>query len=77
MPFASASRDDLAFAAFVCIALGVYFLPTVIAIARAHRNTLPIVVVNLLTGWTLIGYVVALAWSMIARPEAGTRSARR
>lgn len=41
-----------------------YLTPTVIAFYRQHHNLAPIVVVNLLTGWTVIGWVVALVWSL-------------
>jgi hypothetical protein len=36
------------------------------AAGRCHPNTSPIAIVNLVFGWTLIGYVVALAWSFTA-----------
>ena len=38
-----------------------------------HRNTAvagPIAVVNLFLGWTLLGWVVALAWACAADPDA-------
>jgi hypothetical protein len=41
-----------------------YFLPTLVALLRAHRNASAIFVLNLLTGWTLLGWIVALVWSM-------------
>jgi len=40
-----------------------YFLPWVIALLRSHRNSTAIFVLNLLLGWTFIGWVVALVWS--------------
>ena len=47
------------------IALGVYFLPTIIAMATHRRNTLAIFALNLLAGWTFIGWVGALVWSLV------------
>lgn len=41
-----------------------YLIPTTIAIMRSRSNTGSIFVVNLFLGWTLIGWVVALAWSV-------------
>jgi Superinfection immunity protein len=38
-----------------------YFLPSIVALARSKRNTLPIFLLNLFLGWTLVGWVVALA----------------
>lgn len=43
-----------------------YLLPTIIAATRGHPNTAPIAIINILLGWTLIGYAVALAWSFTA-----------
>jgi len=40
-----------------------YFLPTMIALARQHHNGLAIFVLNLLLGWTFLGWVIALIWS--------------
>ena len=41
-----------------------YFLPTIIAMCRSHHQDGPILVVNLFLGWTIIGWVVALAMSL-------------
>lgn len=48
----------------IMLALMFYFLPTIIAVSNKHKNTNPILVVNLFLGWTLIGWVVSLAWSL-------------
>lgn len=45
--------------------IGVYFLPVLVAFATRHRNILAIAVLNILLGWTLIGWVVALVWAFI------------
>ncbi|TFG45109.1 MAG: superinfection immunity protein [Dehalococcoidia bacterium] len=44
--------------------VAIYFLPTVIAVAGKHRNALSIFLLNLLLGWTFIGWVAALVWSV-------------
>ena len=44
--------------------LALYFLPTIIAMAGHRRNTFAIFLLNLLLGWTFIGWVVALVWSV-------------
>lgn len=43
--------------------LAFYFVPTVVALARGHTFTVPIVIINLCLGWTLVGWVGALAWA--------------
>lgn len=40
-----------------------YFYPAIIAARREHKNKTSIVLVNLFLGWTLLGWVVALAWA--------------
>jgi hypothetical protein len=41
-----------------------YFLPTIIAVAGHRRNAFPIFLLNLLLGWTFVGWVIALVWSV-------------
>lgn len=43
--------------------LVIYFLPTIVALARSRTNTGSIFIVNFFLGLTLVGWVVALAWS--------------
>lgn len=43
--------------------LAMYFLPTIIAIARSKRDTLAIFLLNLFLGITVIGWIVALIWA--------------
>ncbi len=49
--------------------IAVYFLPTIIALIRNHHQQGPIFIICLLTGWTGIGWVVALAWSVSRQSE--------
>jgi len=41
-----------------------YFLPSILALARSKRDTVSIFVLNFLLGWTAIGWVVALVWAL-------------
>jgi hypothetical protein len=44
------------------IVMGIpYFIPTIVAISRNMHNKGSVIVVNVFLGWTLIGWVVALA----------------
>jgi RsiW-degrading membrane proteinase PrsW (M82 family) len=47
----------------IATSVTLYFLPTIIAALRHKRNTMPIFIVNFAFGWTLIGWIVALAWA--------------
>jgi Superinfection immunity protein len=40
-----------------------YFLPSIVG--KSRRNALAIFLLNLLLGWTLLGWVVALVWAAI------------
>jgi len=42
-----------------------YFLPTFIALAMHHTNLLAIVLLNTFAGWTVLGWVGALVWSVM------------
>ena len=43
--------------------LGGYFVPWICAASRQHRQTVAIFVLNLLLGWTFVGWVAALVWA--------------
>lgn len=52
-------------ALFGIIVMGfIYFFPTINAYHAKQKNTDAIFAVNLFFGWTLIGWVVALIWSL-------------
>ena len=56
----------------------VYFAPTIIATVRKKRNKDAIFLLNLLLGWTFIGWVVALVWSvMYEAPMQGSPNSGR
>jgi len=48
----------------------IYFLPTFIACRRAHRQSDAIFVLNLLAGWTVVGWVVAIVSGAAVAPGA-------
>ena len=52
--------------------IGVYFAPTLIALDRHVVNKWSVLVINLLLGWTLIGWAVALAMAVRTQREPGT-----
>lgn len=43
----------------------IYMIPTCVAASRRHRNTMAIAVLNIFFGWTLLGFVGCLVWSLI------------
>ncbi|MEE2525068.1 superinfection immunity protein [Hyphobacterium sp. HN65] len=58
----------------VIVGVLMMFLPTLIALLRGHHNAFAIFLTNLLLGWTVIGWLIALIWSTTAR-EQRVRSA--
>jgi hypothetical protein len=46
------------------IAACVYCAPILICCLRGHPNVLAIAALNLLTGWTFVGWTIALVWSL-------------
>jgi hypothetical protein len=46
---------------FLILGLGVYFLPFIIG--YNHKNSASIFILNLLLGWTFVGWVIALVWA--------------
>lgn len=43
----------------------IYFLPLFIAVFRSKHNAVAISILNLVAGWTFIGWVVALVWACV------------
>ena len=49
-----------------------YFLPSIIALAKSKRDLLAIFLINLFLGWSVIGWIVALVWAAKSdAPAAG------
>jgi hypothetical protein len=48
-----------------------YFFPTLIAVLRKHASALAIFAFNLFFGWTGLGWVAALIWSLTS-PSSNT-----
>jgi hypothetical protein len=46
-----------------------YLTPWAIAHARHHEKQVPIFLINLLLGWTLIGWLAALIWAFSSDVE--------
>lgn len=51
--------------AFAVLAI-VYFIPTAVAVSRGHHQMPAIVAMNILLGWTLLGWIAALIWALTA-----------
>ena len=54
----------------VLLGLALYAAPTCIGIVRRKRNLAGICIVNLLLGWTVVGWVGALVWASLSEESA-------
>jgi len=52
------------------ILLALSFIPVIIAAVRKHNDTLLIFLLTFFLGWTLIGWVVALIWSLSSNVQS-------
>ncbi|QQK77618.1 superinfection immunity protein [Salicibibacter cibarius] len=48
----------------IAVAIGIYGIPTIIAFTRNHKNKTAILALNILLGWTFLGWVACLVWSL-------------
>jgi hypothetical protein len=55
--------DALVLFLFFGVVFVIYFLPSIIALARRKRDRTPIFLLNLFLGGTMVGWVVALVWA--------------
>ena len=55
--------------ALILIAIGFYWIPTILAVSNRKANAGAIGALNFFLGWTLIGWVVALVWAMTVDPR--------
>jgi hypothetical protein len=46
------------------VGVGLYFLPSLIAVARHTHNSTGIFLLNLFLGWTCIGWIIALVMAL-------------
>jgi hypothetical protein len=41
-----------------------YLIPSILAVQDKKRNKTAIIALNILTGWTLVGWIVSLVWAL-------------
>lgn len=46
-----------------------YLVPSIVASLREHRQVVAITVLNVLLGWSLIGWAIALVWALTNSAE--------
>ena len=53
---------------FVCVSAVRYLLPWIVALFNTHPAMAGIFILNLLLGWTVIGWIIALIWA-VTKPQ--------
>lgn len=72
----SGELKDAAYVTFLILGMvSVYLLPTYVAIVKASL-TAKLFTVNLLLGWTVIGWFLALVWA-VRKPDEGAGLVQR
>ena len=52
------------------VALAIYFIPLIVAKIRRHDNIVAIAILNIVLGWTFLGWLAALLWSLNSDVES-------
>ena len=52
------------------IAIALYFMPTIVAGYRQHSSFFLILVLNILLGWTMLGWLLLLIWASFGDPHS-------
>ena len=50
--------------AILLVIASVYFLPTIVAVMNNRKNKIAISALNILLGWTFLGWVISLVWAL-------------
>ena len=55
--------------AVVTVVVCIYFLPALIAARNGHSHPGAVFALNLLLGWTFLGWAGALVWALVTPPR--------
>ncbi|GAA4276177.1 superinfection immunity protein [Aquimarina mytili] len=58
------SEQDTVLVIMLIVGVCFYFIPSIIALLRMKKNLVAIIALNFFLGWSLIGWVVSLVWSL-------------
>jgi len=62
-------NEHTIFVILLLLCVIIYMLPTLIAFARDIPRRHAVTVVNIVFGWTLVGWFVCFLWAALARPS--------
>lgn len=58
------TQGDINYVVFVLVGINLYMIPSYVAYSRGHKNKEGVFAVNLIFGGTMIGWGIALVWSL-------------
>ena len=67
----------LTYFSVLCVAWFLYLVPSFVAVHRGHRNEKAIFALNLLAGWSVIGWVVSIVWSLTSNVNEQSASSNK
>ncbi len=70
MPKRNASEESF-FSLLLSAAVLVYLLPTLLYITKGGQNIKLLFFINLLTGWTIIGWTILQGYAALFKPQGG------
>lgn len=50
---------------YLALFILVYFIPSIVAVSNKKKNDTAIIVMNILLGWTILGWIIALIWAFM------------
>ena len=56
------------------VVLPIMFAPTIIAFSRKHRRKWLVFLLQILTNWTGVGFILALIWSIFGKTELDNKN---
>lgn len=66
--------ENIGPALLILTAVVVYLIPSGIAISKKHNKTFMICFINILAGWTIIGWVTSFIWSLCGNNNANNEN---
>jgi Na+/proline symporter len=63
--------DTATTAVMLGVIAALYILPTILAFGRDHAHRQALALVNILFGWTLIGWIGVFLWALLAPAGSG------
>ncbi len=56
--------QDTVLGIMVVAGICLYFVPSIIALIRMKKNLVAIIALNFFLGWSVVGWVISLVWSL-------------